>query len=152
MQLTLAERQAMEEGAIMKMGFYVASVRKTGEIVYNTPNMREGISYPEGISKEGRQDTFLRTENGYREAIHRGPGPNYSVLVIGAPTEMIYTGLAALRWQLRDSFAELVRSAGQTYAFTKGWGVDTEEGIKNMIKTFPQAGVTVRRSAEPGDQ
>lgn len=99
-QPSLAERQALVVGPIMDMGFYIASVTSAGEIVYSSPNLRDNISYPTDLIKQGRQDTFMRTENGYREAIHRGPPPTYSIVVIGAPTAIMYAELATLRWQL----------------------------------------------------
>ena len=100
MQLSLEERQAKELPGIMDLGFYIASVTNEGKIVHSSPNMRENISYPSHLIEDGRQSTFLRTENGYREAIHRGPGPAYSIVLIGAPTAMMYAELAILRWQL----------------------------------------------------
>ncbi len=100
MQLSLEERQAKELPGIMDLGFYIASVTNEGKIVHSSPNVRENISYPSHLIEDGRQSTFLRTENGYREAIHRGPGPAYSIVLIGAPTAMMYAELAILRWQL----------------------------------------------------
>lgn len=110
-QATLAERQAQVVGPIMEKGFYIASVTNTGEIVYSSSNVRDDISYPAELIEHGRQDTFIRTENGYREAIHRGPPPAYSIVVIGAPTDIMYAELATLRWQLLGFGLVIVISA-----------------------------------------
>ncbi len=53
------------------------------------------------------------------------------------------------RWWVEDD--ELILSAGSTYAFTKMWGLSTEEAIKGLVKAFPQMGISVRRSADDGD-
>jgi heavy metal sensor kinase len=117
MRLSVAERQAKEVGPIMDAGFYIASLTSAGEVVHSSSNVRDNISYPTDLIKtEGRQDTFMRTENGYREAIHRGPGPAFSVVLIGAPTDIMYADLAILRWQLIGAGLAIV-----LFAYFIGW-------------------------------
>jgi hypothetical protein len=53
------------------------------------------------------------------------------------------------RWWVEDD--ELIVSAGTTYAFTKMWGLNTEEAIKSMLKAFPHLEISVRRSGEEGE-
>lgn len=116
MQPSLEERQSMIVEPLIEAGFYIASVKNDGEIVHSSDNVRKDISYPADLIKDGRQDSFLRTENGYREAIHRGPAPAYSVVLIGAPTAIMYEELAILRWQLLGIGLAVV-----AFAYIVGW-------------------------------
>ena len=50
------------------------------------------------------------------------------------------------RWFVEDY--ELITAGGRTYAFTKMWGSQTEEAISSLLKAFPRAGITVKRSPE----
>lgn len=48
------------------------------------------------------------------------------------------------RWYIDDS--ELIRRGGNTYAFTKMWGAQTEGAIEALRQTFSEAGFSVRRN------
>lgn len=48
------------------------------------------------------------------------------------------------RWCTEDD--ELVVSNGQTYAFSKMWGIKTEGAIEALLRAYPDRGVSVKRS------
>lgn len=52
----------------------------------------------------------------------------------------------ARRWYIEDD--ELIHSNGTTYAFAKGWGQQTEEAIESLRRSFPEARISIRHSAE----
>ncbi len=53
------------------------------------------------------------------------------------------------RWWVEDD--ELIVSSETTYAFTKMWGLLTEEAIEGILNAFPNLKISVRRSGEQSD-
>lgn len=49
------------------------------------------------------------------------------------------------RWFFDDEF--LIKTGGKTWAFTKMWGIKTEEVMSDWISKYPQANVIVTRSS-----
>ena len=42
----------------------------------------------------------------------------------------------------------LIHSAGKTWAFTKMWGIRSEDILKRWVARYPNAGITVSRAEE----
>ena len=48
------------------------------------------------------------------------------------------------RWFIDDAL--LIHFDGKTWAFTKMWGIDTEQVMMDWISKYPQANIKVTRS------
>jgi hypothetical protein len=55
-------------------------------------------------------------------------------------------GFDSPRWFIDDE--SLIHSAGKTWAFTKMWGIRSEEILKHWVSKYPNAGIKVRRAEE----